>query len=100
MTDDTTSTGGTDAESGSTLTAFDPLDEQDDFPEDLTELVAEDDSADDSADDVRRTGAVTGGFGLAGLAGGAGGLPLGASALGAAPGATVSSSSSGLKIPR
>ena len=71
MTDNTTSNGGADAGSGSALTAVDS-DEQDDFaaedfeidelPEDLTEI---DDSA---ARGGLSTGAISGGFGFAGLA--------------------------------
>ena len=71
MTDNTTSNGGADAGSGSALIAVDS-DEQDDFaaedfeidelPEDLTEI---DDSA---ARGGLSTGAISGGFGFAGLA--------------------------------
>jgi uncharacterized membrane protein len=71
MTDNTTSNGGADAGSGSALIAVDS-DEQDDFaaedfeidelPEDLTEI---DDSA---ASGGLSTGAISGGFGFAGLA--------------------------------
>ena len=71
MTDNTTSNGGADAGSGSALIVVDS-DEQDDFaaedfeidelPEDLTEI---DDSA---ARGGLSTGAISGGFGFAGLA--------------------------------
>jgi uncharacterized membrane protein len=71
MTDNTTSNGGADAGSGSALIAVDS-DEQDDFaaedfeidelPEDLTEI---DDSAPRGG---LSTGAISGGFGFAGLA--------------------------------
>jgi hypothetical protein len=87
MTDNTTNKGGTDAGSGSALIAFDSPDEQADLPEELsdfdeelTEIDADDsaeidadDSAEIDADDsagggVLGTGAVSGGFGFAGLA--------------------------------
>ena len=78
MTDNTTNntadTGGADAGSGSALVAFGSLDEQadlpdelseiDDFPDDLTEI----DDDDPDGNRVRGTGAVSGGFGFAGLA--------------------------------
>ena len=78
MTDNTTSNtthkAGADAGSGSALIAFDSLDEQaglpeelaeiDDFPDDLTEI--DDDDSDGKG--VPATGAVSGGFGFAGLA--------------------------------
>ena len=72
MTENTTNTGGADA--GSALIAFDSLDEQadlpaelteiDDFPEELTDI----DDDDSGGDGVLSTGAVSGGFGFAGLA--------------------------------
>jgi hypothetical protein len=72
MTENTTNTGGPDA--GSALIAFDSLDEQadlpaelteiDDFPEELTDI----DDDDSGGDGVLSTGAVSGGFGFAGLA--------------------------------
>jgi hypothetical protein len=73
MTDNTTNKGGADAGSGSALIAFDSPDEQADLPEDLTESddLPEDltESDDDSGEDgVLGTGAVSGGFGFAGLA--------------------------------
>jgi hypothetical protein len=74
MTENTTNTGGADAGSGSALIAFDSLDEQadlpaelteiDDFPEELTDI----DDDDSDGDGVLSTGAVSGGFGFAGLA--------------------------------
>jgi uncharacterized membrane protein len=70
MTDSTTNKGGTDAGSGSALIAFDSPDEQeelteiDDLPEELTEI----DDDDSGGDGVLGTGAVSGGFGFAGLA--------------------------------
>ena len=74
MTDNTTNKGGTDAGSGAALVAFDSPDEpadlseelteDDDFPEELTET----DDADSSGGSVLGTGALTGGFGFAGLA--------------------------------
>jgi hypothetical protein len=74
MTDNSTNNGGADAGSGSALIAFDSPDEQadlseeltdiDDLPEDLTEI----DDDDSSGDGVVGTGAVSGGFGFAGLA--------------------------------
>jgi hypothetical protein len=86
MTDNTTNKGGTDAGSGSALIALDSPDEQADLPEELTDSPEElsdfdeelteidaDDSAEIDADDsagggVLGTGAVSGGFGFAGLA--------------------------------
>jgi hypothetical protein len=72
MTDNTTTNGGADA--GSALVDLDSPDEQvddleefteiDDLPEDLTEI----DDNDPGGDGVRGTGAVSGGFGFAGLA--------------------------------
>jgi len=76
MTDNTTNKGGTDAGSGSALIAFDSPDERADLPEELTEI-DDDDSGeeelteiddDDSGDGVLGAGAVSGGFGFAGLA--------------------------------
>jgi hypothetical protein len=81
MTDNTTSntasTGGTDAGSASALIASVSPDAQADFPEELTEIddfsdqltsMDDDDDDDESEDDAPRTGAVSGGFGFAGLA--------------------------------
>jgi hypothetical protein len=74
MTDNTTNKGGADAGSGAALIAFDSPDEQADRPEDLTESDDLPDDlteidADDSGGDVGPgTGAVSGGFGFAGLA--------------------------------
>ncbi len=73
MTDNTTNNGGADAGSGSALIAVDSPDEKDDFvaeleidelPEDLAEI----DDDDTGGHGVRGTGAVSGGFGFAGLA--------------------------------
>lgn len=64
MTDNTTNMGGADAESESALIAFGSSDEQADLPEELTEI--DDDGA--GGDGVLGTGAVSGGFGFAGLA--------------------------------
>jgi len=73
MTDNTTNKGG-DAGSGSALIAFDSPDEKADLPEELTEsddlpedLTEIDDDA-SGGDGVLGTGAVSGGFGFAGLA--------------------------------
>ena len=74
MTDNTTNNDGADAGSGSALIALDSPDEQADLPEDLTEIddleedLTEIDDADPAVDSVRGTGAVSGGFGFAGLA--------------------------------
>jgi hypothetical protein len=76
MTDNTTTTSnsGADAGSGSALTAFDSLDEHVDLPEDLTELDDFPDEPTEPDEDgpggggVAGTGAVSGGFGFAGLA--------------------------------
>ena len=74
MTDNTTNNGGADAGSGSALIAFDSPDEQADLPEELTEIddlpeeLTEIDDDDSSDDGVLGTGAVSGGFGFAGLA--------------------------------
>jgi uncharacterized membrane protein len=72
MTDNTTDKGGADAGTGSALIDLDSADEKadlaeeltdiDDLPEDLTEI------DDDDAGHVLGTGAVSGGFGFAGLA--------------------------------
>jgi hypothetical protein len=73
MTDNTTNKGGADTGSGSAL-AFDSQDEQADLPEELTEIddipeeLTEIDDDDSDGDGVRGTGAVSGGFGFAGLA--------------------------------
>jgi hypothetical protein len=64
MTDNTTNKGGADAGSGSALIAFDSLDEEADHLEEPTEI----DDDDSGRDGVLGTGAVSGGFGFAGLA--------------------------------
>jgi uncharacterized membrane protein len=74
MTDNTTNNLGADAESASALVAFDSADEQadlaeefteiDDLPEELTEI----DDDESGRDGVLGGGAVSGGFGFAGLA--------------------------------
>jgi hypothetical protein len=74
MTENTTNTGGADAGSGSALIAFDSPDEQADLPEELIEIddfpdeLTEIDDDDSGGRGVLGTGAVSGGFGLAGLA--------------------------------
>ena len=74
MTDNTTNKGEADAGSGSALIALDSPDEQADFPEELTEIddLSEDlpeiDDDDSVGDSVLGSGAVSGGFGFAGLA--------------------------------
>jgi uncharacterized membrane protein len=74
MTDNTTNKGGADAGSGSALIAFDSPDEQADLPEELTEIddlpeeLTEIDDDDSDGDGVLGNGAVSGGFGFAGLA--------------------------------
>jgi hypothetical protein len=71
MTDNTTNKGGADAGSSSALIAFDSPDEQADFPEEFTDLpeeLTEIDDDDSGGGGVRGTGAVSGGFGFAGLA--------------------------------
>jgi hypothetical protein len=74
MTDNTANNGGADAGSGSALIAFDSPDEQADLPEELTEIddipedLTEIDDDDPGGDGVLGTGAVSGGFGFAGLA--------------------------------
>jgi hypothetical protein len=74
MTDNTTNKGGADAGSGSALIAFDSPDEQADLPEELTEIddfpdeLTEIDDDDSGGEGVLGTGAVSGGFGFAGLA--------------------------------
>jgi hypothetical protein len=75
MTDNTTNKGEVDAASGSTLIAVDSPDEQADRPEELTEiddlpeeLTEFDDDDDPDGDAVPGNGAVSGGFGFAGLA--------------------------------
>ena len=70
MTDNTTNNGRADAGSGSALVAVDSPDEQDDFAaelenDDLPEELTDDDSG---GHGVLSTGAVSGGFGFAGLA--------------------------------
>ena len=74
MTENTTNKGGADAGSTSALIALDSSDEEadlpeeltedDDFPEELTEI----DDADSGGGSVLGTGALSGGFGFAGLA--------------------------------
>jgi hypothetical protein len=64
MTDNTTNMGEADAGSESAPIAFGPPDEQADLPEELTEI--DDDGS--GGDGVLGTGAVSGGFGFAGLA--------------------------------
>jgi hypothetical protein len=74
MTENTTNNGGADAASGSALIAFDSPDEQADLPEELTEIddfpdeLTEVDDGDSGGGSVLGTGAVSGGFGFAGLA--------------------------------
>ena len=75
MTDNTTNNGGADTGSGSALIALDSPDEQADLSEDLTEIddledddLTEIDDDDSAVESVRGTGAVSGGFGFAGLA--------------------------------
>ena len=74
MTDSTANKGGTDAGSGSALIAIDSPDEQADHPEDLTEIddlsddLTETNDEDSGGHGVLGTGAVSGGFGFAGLA--------------------------------
>ena len=72
MTDNTTNNGGADGTSGSALIAVD-ADEHDDFAEDfeiddLPEELTEIDDDDSGRHGVLSTGAVSGGFGFAGLA--------------------------------
>ena len=64
MTDNATNKDGADAGSGSALIAFDSPDEQADLPEEVTEI----DDDESGGDGVLGTGAVSGGFGFAGLA--------------------------------
>jgi hypothetical protein len=64
MTDNTTNKDGAGAGSGSALVAFDSADDQADLPEELTET----DTDDPGGDGLLGTGAVSGGFGFAGLA--------------------------------
>ena len=74
MTDNTTNKDGADAGSGSALIAFDSPDGQADLPEDLTEIddlpegMIEIDDDDSGGGGVLGSGAVSGGFGFAGLA--------------------------------
>jgi hypothetical protein len=74
MTDNTTNKGGTDAGSGSALVALDSPDEQADRPEEFTEIddlpeeFTEIDDDDSGGNGVLGNGAVSGGFGFAGLA--------------------------------
>jgi hypothetical protein len=74
MTDNTTNRDGTDAGSGSALIALDSPDQQSDLLEDLIESddlaedLTESDDEDSGGGGVLGTGAVSGGFGFAGLA--------------------------------
>jgi hypothetical protein len=74
MTDNTTNNGGADTGSGSALIALDSPGEQADLPEEPTEIddfseeLTEFDDDDPGEDRVPGTGAVSGGFGFAGLA--------------------------------
>jgi hypothetical protein len=74
MTDNTTNRDETDAGSGSALVALDSADEQADLSEELTEIddlpeeLAEMDDDDSGKGGALGTGAVSGGFGFAGLA--------------------------------
>jgi hypothetical protein len=73
MTDNATNNDRANAGSGSALIAFDSPDEQADLPEELTETdlpedLTEIDDDDSGGDSVLGTGAVSGGFGFAGLA--------------------------------
>jgi uncharacterized membrane protein len=80
MTDNSTNKGGTDAESESGLVALGSPDEEAALPEELIEIdddgsdedAGEDEDSDEDSDsdedDVPGTGAVSGGFGFAGLA--------------------------------
>ena len=76
MTDNSTNKGGTDAESGSGLVTLGSQDEEAALPEELIEIDDDDPDEDDGPeelieideDDVPGTGAVSGGFGFAGLA--------------------------------
>jgi hypothetical protein len=74
MTDNTENKGGADAGSGSALIAFDSPDEQADLPEENSEIddpsdeLTGIDDDDSGGDGVPGTGAVSGGFGFAGLA--------------------------------
>jgi hypothetical protein len=68
MTDNTMNKSEADAGSGSALIALDSPDEEADFPEELIEIDDDDDDYDAGGDGVRSTGAVSGGFGFAGLA--------------------------------
>ena len=74
MTDNTMTKSAANAGSGSTLIAFDSPDEQADLAEELTEIddlsdeFSDIDDADSGGDGVLGTGAVSGGFGFAGLA--------------------------------
>jgi|ERR1700733_5031866 len=73
MTDNTTNSSGADTESGSTLIALDSPDQEADPQEDFTEIddpedLIETHDDDSRGDGVRGTGAVSGGFGFAGLA--------------------------------
>jgi hypothetical protein len=73
MTDNTTNNRGADAGSGSAIIAVDSRDEQDDFDaeletDDLSDDLTEIDDDDSGGHGVLSTGAVSGGFGFAGLA--------------------------------
>ena len=73
MTDNTTNNGGADARSASALIAVDSPDEQDDFEaeleiDDLSDDLTEINDDDSGGHGVPGTGALSGGFGFAGLA--------------------------------
>ena len=70
MTDNSTNNGGVDAGSGSALIALDSQDEEAELPEidDLPEELTETDDLDSGGHGVLGTGALSGGFGFAGLA--------------------------------
>jgi hypothetical protein len=68
MTDNTVNNGGADAGSGSALIAFDSPDKQADLLDDTSEELTDIDDDDSGGDGVLGTGAVSGGFGFAGLA--------------------------------
>jgi hypothetical protein len=74
MTDKNTNKSGANAGSGSALLTVDSAAEQADLPAELTEIddpsdeLGDIDDADEGADGVLGTGAVSGGFGFAGLA--------------------------------
>jgi len=74
MTDKNMNKSGANTGSGSALLAFDSADEHADLADELTEIddpsddLADVDEADERTDDVPGNGAVSGGFGFAGLA--------------------------------